>query len=85
LDILQRLLIEMEKLYRYLPQSDSILEQWKNRLMTLGQNVQVAQGDAIYHGVAESVARDGSLILRNADGDLIKIVAGDVSLSKSEG
>jgi BirA family transcriptional regulator, biotin operon repressor / biotin---[acetyl-CoA-carboxylase] ligase len=84
LDVLQQLLIEMEKLYRNLPQSDSIFKQWKNRLVTLGQNVQVSQGETIYHGVAETVTADGGLLLRNADGDLIKIVAGDVNLYRSE-
>jgi len=84
LDILQHLLVEMERLYRHLPEKDQIIQEWKNRLVTLGQNVQVTQGDHIYYGLAESVSGDGSLLLRTADGDLIKIVAGDVSLSRSE-
>jgi BirA family transcriptional regulator, biotin operon repressor / biotin---[acetyl-CoA-carboxylase] ligase len=84
LDILRQLLIEMEKLYRQLPQSDYIFKQWKNRLVTLGQNVQASQGNAVYNGTVESVAPDGSLLLRTADGDLIKILAGDVTLSRSD-
>jgi BirA family transcriptional regulator, biotin operon repressor / biotin---[acetyl-CoA-carboxylase] ligase len=84
LDILQQLLIEMERLYGSLPNSDSIFQQWKNRLVTLGQSVQVTQGDVIYCGFAESVSADGSLLLRSTEGDLIKIFAGDVSLSRSE-
>jgi BirA family biotin operon repressor/biotin-[acetyl-CoA-carboxylase] ligase len=84
LDMLQQLLIEMEKLYNSLPQGDSIFQQCKNRLVTLGQNVQVSQGQTLYQGIAESVAGDGSLLLRITNGDVIKIFAGDVSLSRSE-
>jgi hypothetical protein len=38
----------MDRLYQSLPQSDFILEQWKKYLVTLGQWVQVNQGDAVY-------------------------------------
>jgi BirA family biotin operon repressor/biotin-[acetyl-CoA-carboxylase] ligase len=78
----QQLLKEMEDLYLSLPQSDWVFEQWQGRLITLGQSVQVTQGNAVYHGIAESVAKDGSLMLREEDGGLSKIVAGDVTLRK---
>jgi BirA family biotin operon repressor/biotin-[acetyl-CoA-carboxylase] ligase len=80
LDIIRQLLIEMDRLYQSLPQGDFILEQWKRHLITLGQKVQVNLGDKIYKGTTESVTKDGSLMLRQEDGSLTKIVAGDVSL-----
>lgn len=49
-------------------------------MVTLGRRVCVKTGEAIYEGVAESVARDGSLLLRGPDGSLTRIVAGDVTL-----
>jgi BirA family biotin operon repressor/biotin-[acetyl-CoA-carboxylase] ligase len=78
LDIVRQLLIEMERLYRYLPQTEAIFTQWKSRLMTLGQVVQVTQNETVISGIAESVTPDGNLVLRDAEGELIKISAGDV-------
>jgi BirA family biotin operon repressor/biotin-[acetyl-CoA-carboxylase] ligase len=48
--------------------------------VTLGQKVRVSSGAVTYRGIAESVAPDGSLLLRQPDGSLLKIVAGDVTL-----
>jgi biotin-(acetyl-CoA carboxylase) ligase len=58
----------------------SVYEEWRDRLVTLGKRVSVRWGDAVYEGVAESVERDGCLFVRQADGNLVKIVAGDASL-----
>jgi BirA family biotin operon repressor/biotin-[acetyl-CoA-carboxylase] ligase len=79
LQLLRQILIELEALYYSLPQSDSILEQWQKRLVTLGLRIYVSIGDKYYDGIAESVSKDGSLILRQRDGNLTKIVAGDVN------
>ncbi len=83
LNILRQILIEMERLYSSLPHSDIILEQWKTHLITLGQKVQVNLGDKVCRGVAESVTKDGSLMLRQKDGSLTKIDVGDVNISKT--
>ncbi len=48
--------------------------------MTLGKRVQVDSGKAKYEGIAESVTEDGSLQLRQSDGRIIAITAGDVTL-----
>jgi BirA family transcriptional regulator, biotin operon repressor / biotin---[acetyl-CoA-carboxylase] ligase len=82
LDLIRQILIELDKLYQALPQEGSIFEQWKKNLVTLGQLVAVNQGDTVYRGNAESVNRDGSLMLRQDDGSLIKIIAGDVVSGK---
>jgi len=37
-------------------------------------------GQQIFQGIAESVDPDGGLLLRQNNGNLIKIVAGDVTL-----
>jgi BirA family transcriptional regulator, biotin operon repressor / biotin---[acetyl-CoA-carboxylase] ligase len=80
LEILRQVLIETERLYLLLPRNDIIQEKWKERLVTLGQKVQVNLGDRICYGVAESVARDGSLLLRQSDGSTLRISVGDVSV-----
>ncbi len=81
-EMVQSLLAEAEKLYLALAAGDSVFKQWRNRLVTLGKKVQVSSGEATYRGTAESVAADGSLLLRQPDGNLLKIVAGDVTLRR---
>jgi len=80
LDVIRCLLVEIERLYLALLAGGSIYEEWRDSLVTLGRRVQVRSGETIYEGVAESVARDGSLLLRHSNGSLSKIVAGDVTL-----
>ena len=80
LELVRRLLVEIERLYLALPAGGSIYEQWRDRLVTLGKRVSVTWCKTRYEGIAESVARDGSLLLRHSDGSLTKIVAGDVTL-----
>jgi BirA family biotin operon repressor/biotin-[acetyl-CoA-carboxylase] ligase len=79
-EIVRSLLAEAERLYLALLEGDSVFKQWRERLVTLGQEVQVSSAEATYKGIAESVASDGSLLLRQPDGNLLKIVAGDVTL-----
>ncbi|MBI4181018.1 MAG: biotin--[acetyl-CoA-carboxylase] ligase [Chloroflexi bacterium] len=80
LTVIRRLLVEMEKLYLALLAGGSIYEEWRDRLVTLGQKVRATDGETTNEGIAESVARDGSLLLRGSDGSLTRIVAGDVTL-----
>jgi BirA family biotin operon repressor/biotin-[acetyl-CoA-carboxylase] ligase len=80
LSLIQRLLAEIERLYLSLPAGGSVYEEWRDRLVTLGKRVQVKSGKTMYEGIAESVASDGSLLLRQLDGSLTRIVAGDATL-----
>jgi len=80
LALLRRLFEEMERLYLAIPFGESVFQQWRERLVTLGKRVTVSSGEADVEGVAESVAPDGSLWLRQRDGSLSQVVAGDVSL-----
>ena len=83
LSIIHCLLAEIERLYLALLAGGSIYEEWRDSLVTLGKRVRVKTDQAICDGIAESVARDGSLWLRNSDGSLTRIVAGDVTLHNS--
>ncbi len=80
LSVVRQLLVEMENLYLTLLAGGSIYEGWRDALVTLGKRVRVRASETVYEGVAESVARDGSLLLRGSDGKLTKVVAGDVTL-----
>lgn len=79
--VIRCLLVEMEKLYLTLSEGGTVFEEWRDNLVTLGKKVRVTWGETVYEGVAESVAADGSLVLRTKDDKLIPVVAGDVSLS----
>lgn len=81
LDLIRGLLVEMEKLYLPLSAGESVYREWRDSLITLGKKVHVKSGKTDCQGIAESVASDGSLLLRHPDGSLTKIVAGDVTLS----
>ena len=80
LELIRRLLVEIERLYLALPAGGSIYEEWRDKLVTLGRRVSVNWGITSYEGIAESVASDGSLLLRHSDGSLTKIMAGDITL-----
>ena len=80
LSVIRCLLVEIERLYLALSAGGSIYQEWRDSLVTLGRRVRVKTGQATYEGVAESVASDGSLLLRGLDGSLTRIVAGDVTL-----
>jgi len=79
-EVLRSVLVEMDRLYIDLPQSERLFNQWKSNLVTIGLQVQVNMGNQIYTGLAESVTDDGSLMVRQKDGHLVKIIAGDVML-----
>ncbi len=81
LDLIRSLLVDIEKLYTILQTGGSLYEEWRDNLITLGKKVRLDTGEAIYEGMAESVARDGSLMLRQPDGSLIRVIAGDVNLT----
>lgn len=80
LSLIRRLLVEIERLYLTLQTGGSIFEEWRDSLITLGKRIRLKSGKTIYEGIAESVASDGSLLLRQSDGGLTKIVAGDATL-----
>ena len=79
-DTVRTLLVETERLYLELTAGRSLYNEWRDNLVTLGQTVRVFSGKNVYEGIAESVAPDGSLILRDNKGNLVPIVAGDVTL-----
>jgi BirA family biotin operon repressor/biotin-[acetyl-CoA-carboxylase] ligase len=80
MDIARRLLIEVERLYLALSSEESVYEEWRDRLVTLGKKVRVSWARTRYEGIAEAVDKDGSLLLRRRDGSLSRVVAGDVTL-----
>jgi BirA family transcriptional regulator, biotin operon repressor / biotin---[acetyl-CoA-carboxylase] ligase len=80
LAIVRQVLMNIETLYQSLSHSDFVWQEWKNRLITLGQKIEVNMGNKVYNGIAESVSKDGSLLLRQKDGKSVRIIVGDIVL-----
>ena len=53
-------------------------------MVTLGKRVAVHSGGDVLDGVAESVDRTGALLLRHDDGNVTKVIAGDVTLRHND-
>jgi BirA family biotin operon repressor/biotin-[acetyl-CoA-carboxylase] ligase len=80
LSVVRSLLVEIDQLYLALLAGESLYEEWYDNLITLGNRVTATVGQETIVGLAESVTRDGSLLLRASDGNLRQIVAGEVTL-----
>jgi len=80
LEVLRALLVEFDRYYRALRRGEPVFDEWRRRLITLGQEVRVRMGDVVEEGYAEGVDEEGRLILQRDDGSLVHIVAGDVTL-----
>lgn len=79
-ELLLALLHEAERLHDQLAASDALHTLWRQRLATLGQDVTVTAPDGVLQGRAEDVDQDGALLVRAADGQLQRVLAGDVTL-----
>jgi BirA family biotin operon repressor/biotin-[acetyl-CoA-carboxylase] ligase len=78
--LLQRLLHEQEQWYERFTSGDfeDILETWRQFDTTLGEMVEVVLPEKRFVGVAESLDKDGALLVRDGQGKLVRVVAGDV-------
>ncbi len=78
--MIRQLLVDIERLYLDLQAGGSVYQEWRDSLVTLGRKVMASSGSISYEGIAESVDKDGGLLLRRSDGSLIKVIAADVTL-----
>jgi BirA family biotin operon repressor/biotin-[acetyl-CoA-carboxylase] ligase len=63
-------------------QFDAVADEWEAQCSTLGRDVQIQVGDRVVRGRAESLDRDGALLLRTHHGHLERICGGDVTIQK---
>ena len=76
------LLEELERLYLEAQAGAPVHKEWQENMETLGKQIKVNIGKTVEKGKAETVAENGNLLLRRADGSLAEIVVGDVSVIK---
>ncbi len=80
LPILQRFLVNAEGRYEALRQGQLPHHEWRHRLVGLEQPVTVIGPDRTYQGIMAGVDENGALLLKQIDGSIVTILAGDVSL-----
>ncbi len=75
----------LNELYESLDRGESIIPEWRDRLITLGSEVEVAMtaenasGNVLF-GLAEDVDEFGRLLIREPNGVLRAVAAGEVTL-----
>ena len=81
--VLVALLQRLDATYaRLLTQPAAVWQRWRSTLETLGSAVAVSRPDgSILRGVADDVSSSGALLVRDADGRLHHVLAGDVTLA----
>ncbi len=60
--------------------SEALFQGWRSRLAMLGRRVSINRIDGLVEGVAESVDRNGALLIRSDSGALHRMIAGDIAL-----
>lgn len=78
--LLKKILAELERVYDELESegSETIVQAWKNNSATIGSTVTVALNEMCFEGKAIDIDYDGALLIKLPDGDIKRIVAGDV-------
>ena len=79
--LLVAMLAGLERRYLDLAAPETLFQEWRGRLVTLGRTVRVSGAGPELTGLAEDVTLEGALLLRLADGELRPVLAGDVSLT----
>lgn len=81
--LLQAILRRVDDRYHRLAEGERFHQEWSRRLATLGQRVRVQTGTETLLGVAEAVDEGGALLVRLEDGQVRRILAGDVTQLRS--
>jgi biotin-(acetyl-CoA carboxylase) ligase len=69
----------MDQIYTSTEQMATLVSDWSARLETIGQEIDVRWGDDFLHGLAEGVDDTGRLLLRDRDGEVHRLEAGEVT------
>lgn len=79
-----RTLRELDLDYRRIREGrfEQVADEWEKHCATIGHHVQIRVADRRIRGRAESLAEDGSLLVRTEHGHLESIIGGDVTLEK---
>lgn len=73
---------ETEKVYRGFIEKGSswIVEEWKKRNITLGNNIKIISQQGGFNAEALDITTEGKLIVKDEDGKIHEILSGEISL-----
>ena len=78
-ELLREILQQLDGLYIQLNHGNTPVEEWEELLDTLGQRVRVSWQGEEYVGFADGIDSQGSLLLREDNGQVRTLAAGDAS------
>ncbi len=78
--LLAELLVAIEKMSRHLQKPSEILQRYRKRCITIGQEISLLRADTVQHGTALDVDEHGGLLVRFADGQIETVQSGEVSI-----
>ena len=84
-ELLREILEQLDALYIQLNHGISPLEEWEELLDTLGQRVRITWRGEECVGFADGIDSQGSLLLRQDDGQVLTMAAGDATSLRPEG
>ena len=61
-------------------EKERIMDYYRSRCVTLGQDIQILRGDAVTAGKALDVDCDGALVVQLSDGNTVTVSSGEVSV-----
>ncbi len=86
LPLLHGILEQVEALYPQVGDPNlSLYQAWSARLAMVGEAIVVRTAEGDQAGVLEGATPDGALLLKQADGQTLKLLAGDVRLRPARG
>lgn len=59
---------------------EETLQEWRQLSVTLGQEIEVRTPGDTYEGIALDIDEDGNLLVKTMNGDIERIIAGDISI-----
>ena len=92
IDVLKTMLIYLNDLYDALERGETIVPEWRDKLETLGREIEVTMvNQAVssvgetFRGVAEDVDDFGRLLIREPNGTIRSVATGEVTVRKNLG
>jgi BirA family biotin operon repressor/biotin-[acetyl-CoA-carboxylase] ligase len=79
LELLKALVSRLDT-WRSQLESDALFRAWRGRLNMLNQRIAIVNRGNVVHGFAEDVDSEGALLVRDANGVVQRVLAGDIAL-----
>jgi BirA family biotin operon repressor/biotin-[acetyl-CoA-carboxylase] ligase len=82
LPIVQKYLVNVERRYNALCQGELPYDEWRDRLIGIGEAITIISQDQVHTGTMVGVDENGALLIEQADGSVHTFLAGDVTLRR---